>query len=370
MLNLLVAAALLLPVNLLAQDTSASEYKRLDTVLAVVRQRNVRNYSIATSNGIDESRFVRIGDIDQWISIRGEDRKNPVILFVHGGPGDATTLLGYAVFRSWLKRFTVVQWDQRGSGKTYGRNGPALAPTMTIPQLVRDGIELVDSLRQLLKKDRITVVCHSFGSTLGLQMVKARPDLFAAYVGTGQVATTADRELSASYAALVEEARRRGVPAALRQLLDVGPPPWKGGRGYSVVHSWANAFENADTYITETLGLMLVAPGYTIHDLNEDLAGEAFSGEHLVPQIASLTDSTFRGPYRVPVFVFQGVNDFTTPVSLAREFVSRIQAPKKRLVLISDAGHFAVFTRPEEFLRDLIVNVSPLIDKRWPKALP
>jgi pimeloyl-ACP methyl ester carboxylesterase len=77
--------------------------------------------------GIDESRYVVLGEIEQWITIRGESRDNPVLLFLHGGPGDATNPWGYAGFRSWLKVFTVVQWDQRGAGRTLGKNGPSLA---------------------------------------------------------------------------------------------------------------------------------------------------------------------------------------------------------------------------------------------------
>jgi pimeloyl-ACP methyl ester carboxylesterase len=109
-----------------------AEFRKMDALMTFVRNRNVRDYAITTPHGIDEARYVRIGGIDQWITLRGEDRNNPVLLILHGGPGDATNPFGYAVFRSWLKTFTVVQWDQRGAGRTLGRNGPSLAPTITI----------------------------------------------------------------------------------------------------------------------------------------------------------------------------------------------------------------------------------------------
>ncbi len=130
--------------------------------------------------------FVEIGGIEQWITIRGEDRNNPVLLFLHGGPGDATNPWGYAAFRSWLKYFTVVQWDQRGSGRTFGRNGEASASTINPDRMIQDGIELSELLKKRLHKDKIVLVGHSWGSVLGFFMVKSRPDLFYAFV-TGQV---------------------------------------------------------------------------------------------------------------------------------------------------------------------------------------
>src|SRR6185437_10062749 len=153
-----------------AQDSSATlspaalqQLVKFDTLwLNFLRRRNARDYAIATPNGIQEGRYITLGGIEQWITIRGEDRNNPVILLVHGGPGDATSLYGWAFLRPWFKRFTVVQWDQRGAGKTYGRNGPS-TPDVTINRLAQDGIDLADSLRRTLKKEKIVLVGHSFG---------------------------------------------------------------------------------------------------------------------------------------------------------------------------------------------------------------
>ena len=137
---------------------------------------------------------------------------NPVLLLLHGGPGDATNPWGYAGFRSWMKRFTVVQWDQRGSGRTLGRNGAALAPTITIDRMTQDGIELAELLRKTLQKDKIVLVGHSWGSTLGVFMAKARPDLFYAFVGTGQVADPG-RNYAVAYDELLKKAQATRRPA-------------------------------------------------------------------------------------------------------------------------------------------------------------
>src|SRR4030095_15960117 len=143
-----------------------------------LRSRNARDYAITTPNGIDQASYVEIGGIEQWITIRGEDKRNPVLLFLHGGPGDATNPWSYATFRPWLQAFTVVQWDQRGAGLTLGKNGPSSASAITIARMTQDGIELTELLRKTLQKEKVILVGHSWGSVLGILMVKARPELF------------------------------------------------------------------------------------------------------------------------------------------------------------------------------------------------
>ncbi len=185
-----LCTALAVPVFAQADAAQAQpdseEFQKLSAIMSFVRNRNAQDYAITAPNGIDEAKYVEIGGIEQWITIRGQDRSNPVLLFLHGGPGDATNPWGYAGFRSWLKQFTVVQWDQRGAGRTLGKTGPSLGPTITIERMVQDGIELTELLRKELKQDGLILVGHSWGSILGLLMVKSRPDLFHAFVGTGR----------------------------------------------------------------------------------------------------------------------------------------------------------------------------------------
>ena len=353
-----------------AQDTatrpvpSVAELQKLDTVLEFVRQRNAKDYAITTPNGIDEAKYVEIGGIEQWITIRGEDRGNPVLLFLHGGPGDATNPWGYAGFRSWLKYFTVVQWDQRGTGRTLGRNGPSLGPTITIDRMTRDGIELAEMLRQTLNQDRIILAGHSWGSVLGVRMVKTRPDLFYAFVGTGQVAADPTRNYTVAYEEVLKAAQRRGDQRAVTELEQVGPPPWRDGRGYAVQRRWANLFEGADRFLASTLGLALAAPGYTARDVNDWLSGQRLSAERLVPQTNAVDAAALGGEFAIPVFVIQGAEDFTTPTTLARSFVASIHAPQKAFVTIEGGGHFAVFMKSDAFLNELVARVLPLAKRR------
>lgn len=340
--------------------SESGEFQRLEPALKFLRGRNARDYAVTTPNGIDEARYVKIGGLEQWITIRGEDRKNPVLLFLHGGPGDATNPWGYAGFRNWLKYFTVVQWDQRGAGRTFGRNGAAAASTITIERMVQDGVELAELLSKRLQKDKIVLVGHSWGSILGVFMAKARPELFYAFVGTGQVADPA-RNYAVAYAALVEWASREGNSRALQDLNEIGPPPYKDGKGFAIQRKWSNLFEKADVFLASTLGFALTAPGYSLGDINDWFEGQNVSAEHLVPQTSVLDPKLLRGEFAVPVFVIQGTQDFTTPTSLAKTYLNSLHAPRKAFATIDGAGHFAVFTKQDVFLKELRARVLPLI---------
>ncbi len=353
-----MAATLIIVVLLAAQSQETAEFQKLEPALHFLRNRNARDYAIATPNAIDEAAYVTIGGIEQWITIRGEGRKNnPVLLFLHGGPGDATNPWGYAALRSWLPYFTVVQWDQRGAGRTFGRNrakASLLAETITIERMTQDGIELSEFLRKKLQKDKIVLVGHSWGSILGALMAKARPELFYAFVGTGQVADP-PRNYTVAYNALLEEAARRKNLQALKELKDAG------NQGFAVQRKWSNFFEGADRFLASTLGFALAAPGgYTIGDINDWFEGQSISAEQLVPQTKNLDPKLLGGEFAVPVFVIQGSRDFTTPTSLAKAYVSALRAPRKGFAAIEGGGHFAVFMKEKAFLEELQRRVLPL----------
>ena len=327
------------------------ELRKLVAAFDFFRKRNGDDYAIGTPKLIEEAKYVKIGGIEQWVTIRGEDQDNPVVLVLHGGPGDATNPWGYAGFRTWLKAYTVVQWDQRGTGKTLGRNRSAPAEALTIDQMVQDGVELADALRALLKKDKIILLGHSWGSVLGVLMAKRRPELFRAFVGTGQVV---DLEVAhrVAYDALLAKARALGDARAIHELQEIGPPPYKDWRGYQVKRRWSNLYEGADAFIASMLGFGLSAPGYTLSDVNDWFDGQNLSAERLMPQQRALASTVFTGRFAVPVFVIQGAEDFTTPTSLAKAFVNGVEAPQKRFTTIT-GGHFEVFMNSSEFMKEM-----------------
>jgi pimeloyl-ACP methyl ester carboxylesterase len=335
-----------------------SGYRKLDELLSFLRTRNSEQFAINPTKGINEASYVSIGGIEQWVTIRGQDRGNPVLLFLHGGPGDVTNPWSFAIFAPWEEHFTVVQWDQRGAGRTLRKTGQGVAPTMTLDRMTQDGVELAEYLRKHLGKDKIILVAHSFGSILGLRMVAMKPDLFYAYVGTGQVADET-RNYSAAYDALLKKAQATANQQAIDELKSAGPPPYTSGLGYRVQRKWSNRFEDADQFLYGTLGLTLVAPGNSAQDINDSADGQMLSSERLVPQTTNATPKDLGLDFAVPMFFFEGTEDFTTPTALAQQYLASIKAPRKEFVPIN-GGHFAVFMNSGEFLRELIARVGPL----------
>src|ERR1700704_4497029 len=166
-----------------------------------------RATAINQATGIDEALFARIGGIEQFVVIRGQDRKNPVLLILHGGPGFAQSAIPRDFLFGWTRDFILVEWDQRGAGKTFGKSGP-LSAGVTIERMALDGVEVAEFVREKLGKPKIVLVGLSWGSILGVHMVKARPDLFYAYVGTGQIVNQ-HKYKAVAYTQLLAEAHAR-----------------------------------------------------------------------------------------------------------------------------------------------------------------
>ena len=207
-----------------------------------------------------------IGGIEQWVQIRGEDRDNPAILVLAGGPGNSLVPLT-PVFRTWEQAFTVVQWDQRGAGRTYGRD-PADQGAMTMDRMVRDGIELTLYLREHLRQPKIVLLGHSWGTVLGVLMTKRRPDLYAAYVGTGQVVAKEEKE-EILYAALLEKVRAAHDEDGLRRLEEIGAPPYRTQQDLLVQRAVSERYDtDAERNLeSELTPVVLFAPGYSLIDI-------------------------------------------------------------------------------------------------------
>jgi len=145
--------------------------------------------SAQAAEAIDETGYVSIGGIDQWVAILGQDRANPAILYLHGGPGEAQSPF-LKTFAPWEHDFTVINWDQRGAGKTFEKNGEA-TPDLTLDRLTADAMEVTRYALNRLGKRKLILVGQSFGAMLGLMVAKRAPELYYAFVGTGQFVNNA-----------------------------------------------------------------------------------------------------------------------------------------------------------------------------------
>lgn len=332
------------------------------TYRSVRQHRNAKALAVNTPNRIEESMFVKIGGIEQWVQVRGEDRGNPVVLMLHGGPGSSYVPFTFA-FRAWEKYFTVVEWDQRGSGKTFGRSDGMKGGGMTIDRMVQDGIELAEFICKRLDKNRVILLGHSWGTILGVSMVQRRPDLFYAYVGTGQVVDMEQNE-KISYEMLFKRVRSSGDEKAIKKLEDIGPPPYRDLSTWFVKQKLIaeTAPAIADGFFLEEhfYTAAVFAPNYSLKDSYDFFAATYYSGTTLMKELMSYDARRLGVKFETPMFLFQGESDVNTPTKLVEEYFSTIQAPEKELVLLKDCGHMAVFSKPDVFLNELIARVRPL----------
>lgn len=304
-------------------------------------------------------KYVPLGGIDQWIWIAGEHKDNPVLLVVHGGPGDVQWPEEQR-YKPWENAFTVVLWDQRGAGHTYGRYGEA-TPDMTLKRIAGDGVDLARYLCGSLGKKKIIVLGHSWGTMVAIRMVQMEPELFAAYVGTGQVTDSRAMGL-AQYKMILTKARDDHDSAELRELHALGAPdPADANQYFGYMKYLSTVMAPSDQRWLESLraGLPALEARYP-KDTRNLLAGMRFSGSRLWKYEISEHLSETARKIDTPFFVIVGSHDVMTPTSLAVDYFHRVQAPYKKLVLIPHAGHFAFMTSPNAFLRALVHAVRPV----------
>ena len=310
--------------------------------------------------GVQTSSFVRIGGIDQWISLRGEDAANPLLLLLHGGPGNAMSGLTYNVLRPLEAHFTVAQWDQLGAGKTYGRHGKAGAGEMTIDRMVQDGIEVAEWLRGALGKDKIILLGLSWGSILGTEMAARRPDLFSAYVGSGQVVDMKRGE-EVGYAALTARLRARGDPKLIAALETIGPPPYPSRKALLAERRllFKTASQTDRAMLRQMVPTLLFSPDLGLKDVWDTVASNFFSIERLYDALMAYDIRHLGTRFEVPMIYLQGKDDIQTPTALVEAYFTEIEAPRKALVLLGDgAAHMAIVTHVEGFMEALVREVG------------
>jgi pimeloyl-ACP methyl ester carboxylesterase len=300
---------------------------------------------------VEEAGFVPIGGIDQFVTIRGDDASNPVLLLVHGGPGDVQSPF-VSEYAPYERAFTLVQWDQRGAGRTYGRYGEA-TPDLTLDTVVRDGLELAEYLTRHLHKSKIILWGHSWGTVIGADMARRRPALFAVLVGTGQVGSW-DRGIGYQHELVLAKARDSGDRALLETLDSLEPFDPRDLQDFLAVN------RPMRTHLGTADSVWLAGIRQRITDVTtpEEPAaigsGMNFSGATLFPtQVQEDLFSTAPN-FEIPFVVIQGQHDLFTPTPVAIDYFEHVQAPRKELRVIEGAGHFVLVTHQDEVLAALL----------------
>ena len=304
---------------------------------------------IVSPNGVDEAKAVEIGGgIRQWITVRGRDRRNPILLVLHGGPAAPDLPTRYLFEAPWTDYFTVVFWDQRGAGKTYELNDPALvAPTMTEARMIQDAEDLVDYLRTTYDKKKIFVIGHSWGTVLGMELAERKlPDALYAYIGAaGQIISMREGE-TAGYAWTLDQARQAHDAQAIKELKAIAPYPEPDGSvpldKLNIDRKWSvhfgglthgrdsyNVWENAEK----------ISPDYSPDDFKAIDQGSAFTLPKLLSDVMTV-DFTGVTELHCPVIIFAGRFDYTTPSEPVETLVrTACRPPSKRFVWFENSAH-------------------------------
>ncbi len=321
---------------------------------------------IVSPNGVEILASIPINGTMQWVSVRGRDRRNPILLVLHGGPGSPTMPEDYTFQSPWEDYFTVVEWDQRGAGKTYAANDPkTVAPTMSLDQLTSDAAEVVRYLQKTYAKKKIFLMGHSWGSVLGVRLAQAHPDWFYAYVGVGQIVNMRESE-RIGYDFVLAEAKQHHNDEAVKQLEALAPYPGDVG-GLTVSRGQAQRkwlmYYGGLTYgrtdYKYNANAWELSPDYTEKDLDALDPGSSLSLERLLPAM-EIVDFDAVTRFKCPVFLFEGQHDYTTSYQLAAKWFDKISAPKKELAWFENSAHMVMQEEPGRFLFHLVADVRPL----------
>ena len=298
---------------------------------------------------IEEASFITIGGIGQWVTVRGDDRQKPVLLLLHGGPGDVQSSF-VSTYAPYEKDFVLVQWDQRGAGRTFAKNGAA---GVTREKLIADAIELAERLHERFPRSSLILFGHSWGSIIATAMAQQRPELFAAYVGTGQVSSWADT-VQFQFDFLKQRYKETGDTAALAALEAIGKPDPKNVKQYfGFSRPIRQHMNRSDTAWLTGLKSRYIAEGETEVTLQSIGDGMNASGSALIDASVAADLSATATSFKIPYYVIQGRHDLFSPTSLVEAYFNRVSAPKKRLIIIEDAGHFALSTHQAEVIAAL-----------------
>ncbi|MEO6993497.1 MAG: alpha/beta hydrolase [Lacunisphaera sp.] len=306
-------------------------------------------FSYGSEQPVENASYVQIGGIKQWVTIRGDNRTNPAVLFIHGGPGNPMSLYAERLYQQWEKDLTIVQWDQRGSGRTYEANQPAgelseevlNATSLTFEQIVDDGIAVAEHVRKELGLNKLILTGTSWGSAVAVKMACKRPDLFQCYVGLSQVVNYQEN-LKRSFKLTLGRARELKDEAGAQLLEALGSPPWKNPRNFGKLRKLAKKYEAlrcaADLSLT-------ASPVYATERYRAAYAaGEEFS---FVKYVGLAGDGMGNSVhldrecigFEIPVVLIQGVEDLFTTPDLTKEYFEAIQAPAKELIPVDNCGH-------------------------------
>lgn len=298
---------------------------------------------------------IPLGGLDQYIIIRGADATNPVMLFLHGGPGSPEFAFMKHFNPDIEKDFVMVYWEQRGAGKSYSEAIPA--ESMNMEQFISDTRELSAYLSERFNQDKIYLMGHSWGSLLGIITAWKHPELYIAYFGIGQVAHQYRGE-QVSLEWVKEQAREQNDHKTAEALDGLSfPDSLAGSKAWidylmaerQYVNKFGGGTAHEITGMWPWLKILLKTKEYTMEDKFNFMNGGLFSLQHMWDVVIDTNLINEIDSMQVPVYIFQGTHDFTTPYAVAEDFYDQLKAPEKGFFTFENAAHSPGMEEVEKF---------------------
>lgn len=319
---------------------------------------------IVNPEGIQLEEVIRLGAVDQWVSIRGRDRANPVLLVVHGGPATPLTPTMWMYQRGLEEYFTIVNYDQRGAGRSYRLTDPAdVADTLTLDRYAADAIELAEHVKALLDVPSMAILGHSWGTAVAVTAVLARPDLFWAYIGCGQLTSgIANEQLSFEYG--MRRAAQENNTAAMAEMTTISPYPGDDPVTLDrvvVARKWPQHYGGLTAYRSTTdfyFDGPALSPDYTDQDVAALDQGSVFTVPRVLDEMIGIDFRTI-STFPVPMVQFLGRHDWTTPTAPTKAWLNEVDAPVKVEVWFERSAHMMMYEEPGKFLLSLVTHVLP-----------
>jgi pimeloyl-ACP methyl ester carboxylesterase len=296
---------------------------------------------------IDELKQVSLNGIHQWIYVRSQNKENPILLFLHGGPGFPGIGVAESFQAELENRFTVVQWDQRGAGKSYS---PTIPPeSMTIQQFISDVAALINYLNRTINKQKIYLAGHSWGAMLGMLAAKQYPELFQYVISIGQ-SINLQLTLEARIPFLLDEAQKRG-DAEVPQKIEAAK---QNGFGelfqtqYDYVMKYGGGFYGRSD---GNLLFEIISSKCTLYSDAEKMSigkGMEFSGL-LYQDIFAVNLMEQVTKIEVPVLFISGKSDMLCPRELTTKYYEILEAPSKQIIYFEKSAHFPFLEETEKF---------------------
>lgn len=325
------------------------------------RVHNSLESKIDTDLGIQENTYVTIGGIEQYLQIRGGDRDNPIILWLHGGPGFPLTYLTYYYQTALEKDYTIVCWEQRGCGRTFYRNKSN--GNLTIEQLLTDTDEVIDYLRGRFSQEKIIIIGQSWGTVLGMDYINIHPEKVAAYIGVGQVTDFSQGKIYAAESAVqmaMENDNNEDAEFLERCIEQLS-------KTESIekldVKSLEEMIITSTKYLKcdgEMSGIKRIFAAITSPEMSwNDARWFLFASDtqNIITFQNNLVDYMYfqfdvmksSKEYDIPICFIQGKSDWITPTNLVNDYYEVIASDKKEMIVINNAGHTPFLDNPEQF---------------------